>query len=90
MQIREEQRDLGDKGSSWCKIYWYFNGKLIVTLNTADRAAAADGFRMPFSALSSGKFAFYDGFKINKIEYFPVIDWGEYVAPEFREEAGEY
>ena len=90
MQIREEQRDLGDKGSSWCKIYWYFNGKLIVTLNTADRAAAADGFRMPFSALSSGKFAFYDGFKLNKIEYFPVIDWGEYVAPEFREEAGEY
>ena len=78
-----EHRD--DNGDSWMKVEWWLNDKVIASLvgSTADGGA----FVAPFDALGSGaNFVVSAGvFTMDKWEYTPAIDWGEYVPVELQQ-----
>ena len=77
-----EHRDAD--GNSWLLAEWYLNDALLVTLIGSTNDGGA--FVAPFEVLGNGaNFVVSAGvFTMEKWEYTPAIDWGEYVPVEFQ------
>ena len=77
-----EHRD--EDGNSWMRVEWWLNDNMFASLtgSTADGGA----YVAPFDVLGNGaNFVVSAGvFTMEKWEYTPAIDWGEYVPVELQ------
>lgn len=82
-----EHRD--DEGNSWLQVEWWLNDSLFVTLTGSVNDGGA--FVAPFDVLGDGaNFVVSAGvFTMEKWEYTPAIDWGEYVPVELQKYPAE-
>ena len=77
-----EDRD--DEGNSWMKVEWWLNDNMFASLTGS--TSKGGGFLAPFDVLGEGaNFVVSAGvFTMEKWEYTPAIDWGEYLPVEFQ------